>query len=62
MNDELENIRKEAGMAYYEMLLWHLPGGSGENHKNLSQDSLSLSQDLNQGPPEYKAGVLTTRP
>jgi hypothetical protein len=29
--------------------------------KNLSQDSQSLDQDLNAGPPEYKAVVLTTR-
>jgi archaellum component FlaC len=28
--------------------------------KNLSQDSWSLSQDLNPGPPKYKAEVLTT--
>jgi hypothetical protein len=29
--------------------------------KNLSQDSRSLGQDLNPGPPKYEAGVLTTR-
>jgi hypothetical protein len=27
-----------------------------------SQDSRSPSRDLNPGPPEYEAGVLTTRP
>jgi hypothetical protein len=30
--------------------------------KNLSQDSQSPSQDLNLGPPKYKAGMLTTQP
>jgi hypothetical protein len=25
------------------------------------QDSLSVGQDLNPGPPQYKAGVLTNR-
>jgi hypothetical protein len=28
--------------------------------KELSQDSRSPGRDLNPGPPEYKAGVLTT--
>jgi hypothetical protein len=32
-------------------------GGTGKNHKNLSPDSCFLGLDLNQGPPEYKAGV-----
>jgi hypothetical protein len=30
--------------------------------ENLSEESRSLSQDLNPGPPKYKAGALTTRP
>jgi hypothetical protein len=30
--------------------------------KKLSQDSRSLGRDLISGPPEYEAGVLTTRP
>jgi hypothetical protein len=30
--------------------------------KTLSQDSRSASRDLNPGPSEYEAGVLTTRP
>jgi hypothetical protein len=29
--------------------------------RNLSQDSRSLGQDLNLGPSEYEAGVLTTQ-
>jgi hypothetical protein len=30
--------------------------------KNLSQDRWSPVRDLNPGPPEYEAGVLTTQP
>jgi hypothetical protein len=39
----------------------HLPGGTEENHENHSDDSWSRGRDLNLGPPEYKAGVLTPR-
>jgi hypothetical protein len=40
----------------------HLPGRTGENNEQLSQDSLSPGRDLNPGPPQYDAGVLTSRP
>jgi hypothetical protein len=30
--------------------------------KTLNKDRWSPDQDLNLGPPEYEAGVLTTRP
>jgi hypothetical protein len=30
--------------------------------ENLSHDSWSLGHELNPGPPEFKAGVLTTQP
>jgi hypothetical protein len=33
-----------------------------ENTKILSQDNRSPGRDLNPVPPEYEAGVLTTRP
>jgi hypothetical protein len=46
----------------FKVLSWRLPGGTEENHKKLSQISWSLGRDLNLGPPEYEAGVLTTRP
>jgi hypothetical protein len=36
--------------------------GLRKTTKNLSQDSQSLGQDLNPGPPKYNAGVLTTQP
>jgi len=36
-----------------------LPGGTEENHKNLSEDSRSPGRDLNSGPPEYETRVST---
>jgi hypothetical protein len=35
--------------------------GLWKTTKNLRQDSWSPSRDLNPGPPEYEAGLLTTR-
>jgi hypothetical protein len=35
-------------------------GETEENHENLSHNSRSPGRDLNPGPPEYEAGVLTT--
>jgi hypothetical protein len=35
--------------------------GLTKTTKNLSQHSRSPGRDLNPGPPEYEAGVLTTR-
>jgi hypothetical protein len=42
-----------------KILSRHSPGETEENH---NQDSWSLGRDLNSGPPEYEAGVLTIRP
>jgi hypothetical protein len=56
VNDELEKCDK----VYLKALSWHLPGGTEEDHKNLSQGNLSLGKDLNPGTPNY--GVLTTQP
>jgi hypothetical protein len=36
-------------------------GETGKTTKYLSQDSLSLSRDLNPGLPEQRTGVLTTQ-
>jgi hypothetical protein len=36
--------------------------GPRKTTKTLSQDNQSPSRDLDTGPPEYGAGVLTTRP
>jgi hypothetical protein len=43
------------------LLSRHSPGWTEENHGSLSQDSWSPLRNLNPGPPEYEAGVLTTR-
>jgi hypothetical protein len=48
------------------LILRYYPGirleGLRKTTKILNQDSLSPGRDLNPGPPEYEAGVLTTRP
>jgi hypothetical protein len=58
---ELKRSWKEAVVAYCKVLR-HSPGGTKENHKDLSKESQSPDRDLKPGPPEYKADVLTTRP
>jgi hypothetical protein len=60
VNYELEMTLKEAAVASFNVLSLHLPGGTEENHEK-PQDSRSPGRYLNPGPPEYKAGVLTTR-
>jgi hypothetical protein len=57
LNNELEWMWKEVTMAYIQVIHQNLPR---RNEENLNQDSQSPGQDLCQGPPEYKAGVLTT--
>jgi hypothetical protein len=61
VKDEIKRILKKAGVSQFKVL----PGihlGLRKTAKNLSQDSRSPVRDFNLGPPEYKAGVLTTRP
>jgi hypothetical protein len=50
---------KDVVVVYLKVLSWHWPGGNEENHKKLYQDSQYACRDLNPGPPEYKAGMLT---
>jgi hypothetical protein len=38
------------------------PGGTKENYENANQDRRPPGRNLNLGPPEHKAGILTTRP
>jgi hypothetical protein len=59
MNDEMERICKEAVMPYFKVLSKHFPTGTDEN---LDQGSRYPCRDMNPGPPEYEAGVLTTQP
>jgi hypothetical protein len=41
MNDELEAMWKEAVVADFKVLSWHLPGRNEKTIKNLRQDSRS---------------------
>jgi hypothetical protein len=50
VNDELEKSGHGLILRYYTSICLE---GLG---KTLSQDSLSLGQDLNPGPPDYKEG------
>jgi hypothetical protein len=44
MNNESKRMWKEAVLALFKELSQHLPGGTEENHKKLSQDSQSLDR------------------
>jgi hypothetical protein len=48
------------------VVAWYAPGICSERLRkttiNLNQDTRSPGSDLNLGRPEYKAGVITTRP
>jgi hypothetical protein len=46
----------------FKLLSWHSPRRTEENHENLNQDIQSPGRDMNPGPSEYEAVVLTTRP
>jgi hypothetical protein len=48
---------KEAVVAQFKILSLNFPG-----REQVSQDRPSPGRDFNPGPPEYEAGVLTTRP
>jgi hypothetical protein len=61
VNDELEK-KVQAAVAWFKILSRHLPGGTEENHTHSYSDSRSPGLDLNLGPAEYEAAVLTTRP
>jgi hypothetical protein len=50
----------EAVVTYYEVLSRHLPGGSEENHENPESIGWYPGRDLNSGPPEYEARMLTS--
>jgi hypothetical protein len=52
----------DRGLMYGSLLSRHLSGGTEENHETLSQDSWSPGLNWKSGPPEFEAGVPTTRP
>jgi hypothetical protein len=41
-----------------EVLLWHLPGWTEENHKNLCQYNWCPSRDMNQTTAKYKFRLM----
>jgi hypothetical protein len=58
VNDELEKRWKKTVMTHFKVVSQNFPAGTEENHKNLIQDSQSLGQDSNLGPPQYEEVVL----
>jgi hypothetical protein len=56
------DVEKKVVVAYFKVLSRKLPGDAERNDKKLSQDILPPGRDLNPGPPEYEAGMLTTPP
>jgi hypothetical protein len=66
ISDKWVMNRKDLEERSRGLILRYYPGNRMEGVRKttniLSPDSLSLSRDLNPWSPEYKAGVLTTRP
>jgi hypothetical protein len=49
VNDKWEGIWKEAAVNNFNVISWHMAGGSDENRRNLSQDSHTPVKDSNPG-------------
>jgi hypothetical protein len=47
-------MEESGGLNFGTVLSCHLPGGTGENHKNLRQENRSPARDLNPGPDKHK--------
>jgi hypothetical protein len=58
MYTQLVRVWKEAIVAYLKSVSEHLVEETEENHTKLDQGSWFRGQDLKQGSPEYKVGVL----
>jgi hypothetical protein len=56
------NVKISCRGLNFEVLSQHFPGRTEENQEHVSQGSRSSDRDFNLEPPEYGAGVLTTRP
>jgi hypothetical protein len=54
MNDELSGFDR----GLIEVLSYDLPGGTEDNHENLSQDCPCPCRDSNRAPTEYKCRAL----
>jgi hypothetical protein len=50
-----------SGCSLIWVLSWYFSRGNEENQDHFSQDSQPRDRDLNPGPPEYEARVLTNR-
>jgi hypothetical protein len=62
VNNELEKMWKEAVVAQFKILFRNFLEGPRKTMKYFGQNSRPPGRDMNQRPPEYEAGVLTTRP
>jgi hypothetical protein len=56
-DNQLGRMFKATVMVQLEVLSWHLPGDTGENHEK-SQNSRCSGNILNLSPPRYVAEVL----
>lgn len=54
MNNELKMRSKEVGRGHFKVISWNFLGSDKENTKNLNQHSFGMSQNLKNGPSEYK--------
>jgi hypothetical protein len=61
VSNELERMWKEAVVAF-KVLSRQLPGETERNHETPVRIVGLRDEICNPGPPEYEAGVLTTRP
>ena len=52
VNSELGGMGMTAVMVYFELICWHMPGRTEENHK-IPQISLCPVRDLYYAPPIY---------
>jgi hypothetical protein len=64
VNYDLERIWKEVVVAYFDVLPWHLPGGTEVNHKKKTSVRISGLQAENRtwDLTNTKQECLTTRP
>jgi hypothetical protein len=55
-----KGCRSKQSLPNFKVLSQNVPRGTEENHET-PQDSRSPFRDLNPIPPEYEAGLLSTR-
>jgi len=56
MNGE---IWETAKMAYFKVIIRHLPAGTKENHETFQSRQKVLDGDLSRVPPEFQSAVLS---